>query len=116
MGLTIDETLELVPESPTRFRSARLEHPLNWEVLFGGFVVGQSLWAATQTVDDAFDARSLQGVYGDIDLNAWHLTRMHGIARGVVRGQYFTREDKLIAVSSQEVLQRSEPGPLAYKL
>lgn len=39
-----------------------------------------------------------------------------GNARGVVRGRYYSREGKLIAVSTQEFLQRSRPGPFAYKL
>lgn len=101
MDLTIDETLELVQESATRFRSARLEHPLNWETLFGGFIVGQSLWAATQTVDDAFDAHSLQGFYvaptlGDKEPIIYDVEKLRDGKSFVLRSVRATQGDRLV--------------------
>ena len=68
MSRVLDRLLELDTVGDDEFRGPSQD--LGWGTVFGGQVLGQALWAATQTVDAGRDAHSLHAYFlrpGDVD-------------------------------------------------
>lgn len=61
MSRVLDRLLELDTVGDDEFRGPSQD--LGWGTVFGGQVLGQALWAATQTVDAGRDAHSLHAYF-----------------------------------------------------